>query len=137
MDWQAGAQSTIAPPALRWLVEEQALPPLMWWMVGLSWLALGVVLFLLLARMLPTAAPGEAWARGFLDLTTEIAPLSGIFGTVAGLVSSLHDVGQVEARTFLVGGLRTALYSTGYGVVIALVAMVALFVSARRGDGGA
>ncbi|MBK8975152.1 MAG: MotA/TolQ/ExbB proton channel family protein [Planctomycetes bacterium] len=121
--------------ALRWLVDEQAMPALMWWMVALSWATVAAALFLLLARMLSTPAPGERRVRGLLDLTTEVAPLSGIYGTVAGLVCSLNDVGQLDARRFLVSGLRTALYTTGYGVVIAALAMTVLFVTARSVGG--
>lgn len=124
------------PGALRWLVDAQAMPAVMWLMVALSTVVGAAVAFLLLVRLLPSAAPGERRARDLLDLATEVAPLCGIFGTVVGLGCSLHSVGKLDARSFLVDGLRTALYTTGYGVVMALVAMVTLFVLARRGGGG-
>ena len=40
---------------LRWLVDDQALPALMWGMVGLSAALVAAGLFLLLARLLPAA----------------------------------------------------------------------------------
>lgn len=124
------------PGALRWLVDEQAMPAVMWLMVALSTAVGAAIAFLLLVRLLPGAATSGRRVCDLLDLATEVGPLCGIFGTVVGLVCSLHSVGKLDARSFLVDGLRTALFTTGYGVVIALVAMVALFLLARRDGGG-
>lgn len=69
----------------------------------------------------------EARLRG-LAAITHIAPLLGLLGTVAGLVSAFHQIellgGQVQPSD-LAQGIWTALVTTVFGLVIAIPCMAA------------
>jgi biopolymer transport protein ExbB len=69
----------------------------------------------------------ERRLRG-LAIITHVAPLLGLLGTVAGLVSAFHQIqllgGQVHAPD-LAGGIWEALLSTVFGLVVAIPCMVA------------
>ncbi|MGE0144501.1 MAG: MotA/TolQ/ExbB proton channel family protein [Planctomycetota bacterium] len=117
---------------LRWLIDSQALPALMWSMVGLSFVIVAGASFLVLTRWSTRALPGERWTRELLELGAELGPMLGILGTVAGLALGFGNVGTSDARALLIASLRTALYSTAVGLVIAKLALVALFLTARR-----
>lgn len=69
----------------------------------------------------------ERRLRG-LAMITHVAPLLGLLGTVAGLVSAFHQIqllgGQVHAQN-LAGGIWEALLSTVFGLVVAIPCMVA------------
>lgn len=69
----------------------------------------------------------EARLRGLATIT-HIAPLLGLLGTVAGLVSAFHEIellgGGVQAEN-LAGGIWEALLSTVFGLIVALPCMVA------------
>lgn len=74
--------------------------------------------------------------RGLATIT-HIAPLLGLLGTVAGLVTAFHEielsVGQVQAQS-LAGGIWEALLSTVFGLIVAIPCMVAYHVFESRAD---
>lgn len=95
-------------------------------------------------RVPPGAAPAaraEATAQldaGFaavgrglrvLDLTAQIAPLLGLFGTVLGMISAfrtLQEAGATADPSLLAGGIWVALMTTAVGLCVAMPASVAL-----------
>lgn len=119
---------------LRWLIDAQAIPALMWSMVGLSVITVAGAIFLLLARLLPTPVPGERWARELLEFGAEAAPMLGILGTVCGLSIGFGWVGDsgTDARQQMMAALRTALYSTAFGLVLSIGLLLVLLVVTRR-----
>lgn len=76
------------------------------------------------------AAFGEA-ARGLriLDLTAQLAPLLGLFGTVLGMIDAfrtLQEAGATADPSLLAGGIWVALMTTAVGLCIAIPASVVL-----------
>lgn len=117
---------------LRWLIDSQSLPGLMWTMVGLSVVIVAGALFLILARLAPRAMPGEDWTRELLELGCELGPMLGILGTVCGLSLGFGLVGDTDTRAQLIASLKSALYSTALGLVLAKLGLCTLFLTARR-----
>lgn len=78
----------------------------------------------------------ERRLRGLATIT-HVAPLLGLLGTVAGLVSAFHQIqtlgGQVHAQN-LAGGIWEALLSTVFGLVVAIPCMVAYHSFETRAD---
>ncbi len=87
------------------------------------------------------AARAEATARldaGFadagrglrvLDLTAQIAPLLGLFGTVLGMITAfrtLQEAGATADPSLLAGGIWVALMTTAVGLCVAIPASVVL-----------
>jgi len=74
--------------------------------------------------------------RGLATIT-HVAPLLGLLGTVAGLVTAFHEielsVGQVQAQQ-LAGGIWEALLSTVFGLCVAIPCMVAYHGFESRAD---
>ncbi len=65
----------------------------------------------------------------WLETITHIAPLLGLLGTVVGMIKAfkkLEDAGSQVDVTMLAGGIWEALLTTAIGLVIAMVAMVAV-----------
>ncbi|MDX8355250.1 MotA/TolQ/ExbB proton channel family protein [Cognatiyoonia sp. IB215182] len=76
------------------------------------------------------AAFGEV-SRGLrvLDLTAQLAPLLGLFGTVLGMIEafqSLQDAGSTADPSLLAGGIWVALMTTAVGLCVAIPASVLL-----------
>lgn len=117
---------------LRWLIDSQSLPGLMWTMVGLSVVLVAGALFLILARFAAKALPGEDWTRELLALGAELGPMLGILGTVCGLSLGFGIVGGADTRDAMIASLKSALYSTALGLVLAKLALCTLFLTARR-----
>jgi biopolymer transport protein ExbB len=62
-----------------------------------------------------------------LATVTNIAPLLGFLGTVLGMIiafASIQAAGEVEA-TAVAGGIKIALYTTAYGLMIAIPISIA------------
>jgi len=78
----------------------------------------------------------ESRLRGLATIT-HIAPLLGLLGTVAGLVTAFHEIelatGQVQAQQ-LAGGIWEALLSTVFGLIVAIPCMVAYHGFESRAD---
>jgi len=73
------------------------------------------------------------------NLTTAIAPLLGLLGTVLGLMNSFSfiDLGSVGTNTKEVtGGISEALVSTAYGLIIAIltISFSSYFNSCKRDE---
>lgn len=122
---------------LRWLIDSQAVPGLMWAMVGLSVALFAAAIFLLLARLAPRALPGERWARELLELGAELGPMLGILSSVCGLSLGFGAAQQDDARDVMIASLKTALYGTALGLILAKLALCALFLTTRRAAAGA
>ena len=76
------------------------------------------------------AAFGEM-SRGLrvLDLTAQLAPLLGLFGTVLGMIKafqSLQAAGTQVDPSILAGGIWVALLTTAVGLVVAMPTALAL-----------
>lgn len=64
-----------------------------------------------------------------LDLTAQIAPLLGLFGTVLGMIDAfrtLQEAGSAADPSVLAGGIWVALMTTAAGLVVAIPASVLL-----------
>ncbi len=64
-----------------------------------------------------------------LDLTSQIAPLLGLFGTVLGMIAAfqtLQEAGSSADPSVLAGGIWVALMTTAAGLVVAIPASVLL-----------
>ncbi|MEJ8560494.1 MotA/TolQ/ExbB proton channel family protein [Yoonia sp. GPGPB17] len=76
------------------------------------------------------AAFGEM-SRGLrvLDLTAQLAPLLGLFGTVLGMIEAfqnLQEAGSTADPSLLAGGIWVALMTTAVGLCVAMPASVLL-----------
>lgn len=76
------------------------------------------------------AAFGEV-SRGLrvLDLTAQLAPLLGLFGTVLGMIEAfqnLQEAGSTADPSLLAGGIWVALMTTAVGLCVAIPASVLL-----------
>jgi biopolymer transport protein ExbB len=64
-----------------------------------------------------------------LDLTAQVAPLLGLFGTVLGMIAAfrtLQDAGGTADPSVLAGGIWVALITTAAGLVVAMPTAVLL-----------
>ncbi len=76
------------------------------------------------------AAFGDV-SRGLrvLDLTAQLAPLLGLFGTVLGMIEAfqtLQEAGSTADPSLLAGGIWVALLTTAVGLCVAIPASVVL-----------
>ncbi len=76
------------------------------------------------------AAFGDV-SRGLrvLDLTAQLAPLLGLFGTVLGMIEAfqtLQEAGSTADPSLLAGGIWVALMTTAVGLCVAIPASVVL-----------
>lgn len=95
-----------------------------------------LVRFALSSSMLPTEAqlfaqvdalraPSERFSS-FLGVIIAAAPLLGILGTVTGIIHSFDLLGEASAvsdPTVVAGGIAEALYTTAFGLSIALITL--------------
>ena len=63
-----------------------------------------------------------------LDTVITLAPLEGLFGTVTGMIHAFGLLGASElgAPTAITGGIAEALIATAFGLLIAMVALIAV-----------
>lgn len=85
-------------------------------------------------------APGD-WTRGIglFELIAQIAPVLGLLGTVLGIMDSLQGLSQEGDPRVVLKGVATALDTTAWGLILALVAVVfgrLLGLAARNSSGG-
>lgn len=72
----------------------------------------------------------EAHLRG-LEMTSAIAPLMGLMGTVIGMINSFSKLSMAGARvdpTMLAGGIWEALLTTAGGLAVAIPALAAHYI---------
>lgn len=64
---------------------------------------------------------------GTLDLTSKLAPLLGILGTVVGMAVSFGGIGSLATAppSIISSGISLALHTTAYGLVISIAASIA------------
>lgn len=76
----------------------------------------------------------DSWRAGLtlISIITNIAPMLGILGTAWGLVEVFHVFGSPEAQTGIAMGISTALYTTIFGLAIAVPGIVAQSCFERR-----
>lgn len=107
--------------------------------------ALGLILYFLLAERwlaarFPAGKADDEYARlagrrrfGMINALIALAPLLGLLGTVRGVTAAFQELGAGAAASGLAGGIRLALYSTEYGLALALPAY--LLARALEGKG--
>lgn len=76
----------------------------------------------------------DTWRAGLalISIITNIAPMLGILGTAWGLVAVFHVFGAPEAQTGIAMGISTALYTTIFGLAVAVPGIVAQTCFERR-----
>lgn len=68
------------------------------------------------------------WLRA-LELSASVAPLIGLLGTVIGMIEAFSELQSAGGRVdpgLLAGGISTALLTTAGGLIVAIIASVAL-----------
>jgi biopolymer transport protein ExbB len=61
-----------------------------------------------------------------LDTAVTLAPLFGLFGTIIGMIDTFNVLGNSSQAIKATGGIADALVSTGMGLFIAIISIIAL-----------
>jgi biopolymer transport protein ExbB/TolQ len=104
--------------------------PLMWPLAGCS----AVLLAYLFERAWTASSPRwresseeRAKHRRILPFFIEVAPAIGLLGTMQGIMECFNVLGGASPGRDALAGLGVAAITTVYGLVIALVATIAMF----------
>ena len=64
---------------------------------------------------------------GFLATTASVAPLVGLFGTVWGIINSFNAIAVTQSNSLsaMAPGIAEALFTTAFGLIAAIPAVVA------------
>ena len=64
---------------------------------------------------------------GFLATTGSVAPLIGLFGTVWGIINSFNAIAATQSNSLsaMAPGIAEALFTTAFGLIAAIPAVVA------------
>lgn len=64
---------------------------------------------------------------GFLASTGSVAPLVGLFGTVWGIINSFNAIGATQSNSLsaMAPGIAEALFTTAFGLIAAIPAVIA------------
>jgi biopolymer transport protein ExbB/TolQ len=75
---------------------------------------------------------------GYLSMTANVATLTGLLGTIWGLITSFEAVAQADAAqkaALLSGGIAMAMNTTAFGLIVAIPCMMAFaFLHERTND---
>ena len=117
--------------------------PLMWPLAACS----AILVAYLFERALTASGPRWRESKGerskhrrVLPFFVEVAPALGLLGTMQGIIECFNVMGGANPGREALAGLGIAAITTVYGLVIALVASVAMFAFdalARIEDGAA
>ncbi|MDE2239166.1 MAG: MotA/TolQ/ExbB proton channel family protein [Rhodospirillales bacterium] len=69
------------------------------------------------------ASPKISRGLWVLDTTVTIAPLLGLFGTIIGMIEAFSVITGPGSTAQVTGGISDALYSTGSGLFVAIIAV--------------
>ena len=72
-----------------------------------------------------------------LSVTSAVAPLFGLLGTVTGIIKTFGDLSarSAEQAQFISAGISEALITTEYGLIVAIPAFVVHAILSRRAKG--
>jgi biopolymer transport protein ExbB len=79
------------------------------------------------ALLLASSAEIKRFKRGLpvLDTIITLAPLLGLLGTIVGMIGSFSILGgDLDSPAAITGGIAEALIATGYGLLIAITALL-------------
>lgn len=74
---------------------------------------------------------------GFLSMLGNVATLTGLLGTITGMIKSFAAVSYAnpaEKATLLAAGISEAMNATAYGLIVAIPALVAYAILANRAN---
>lgn len=72
---------------------------------------------------------------GFLSMLANIATLAGLLGTITGMITSFSAVSSanaMEKATLLSSGISEAMYTTAYGLIVAIPTLLIYAILANR-----
>lgn len=85
-----------------------------------------------------SAIPKLEKRTGYLSMTANVATLTGLLGTIWGLITSFQAVAQADAAqkaALLSGGIAMAMNTTAFGLIVAIPCMMAFaFLHERTND---
>jgi len=74
---------------------------------------------------------------GFLAMLANVATLTGLLGTIAGMIKSFAAVANAnpaEKATLLAGGISEAMNTTAFGLIVAIPTLVIFALMTSRGN---
>lgn len=73
----------------------------------------------------------------YLTLFANIATLLGLLGTIVGLITAFQGVSNADAaakQAILANGISVAMFTTAFGLIVAIPCLVGYYVLNNRGD---